>query len=127
MAISTGILTTAGITALAKTLYSSTADHALYLAYGTGTTAAVAGDTELENEIDRAAATTVEKTGSTFRAHKDFVIAEDCTVSEIGLFDSADGGNMIYHGIAGSSCRNALIIGDTYDGEVVITPEQGTF
>ena len=127
MAISTGILTTAGITALGKMLYSSTADHALYIAYGTGLTAATASDTEMEEEVSRVAADTVEKSSSSFRIHHNFTLLESNTLSEVGVFTALEGGTMLYHGIAGSSCRHAALADDILDTELLLTPEQGSF
>lgn len=70
-------------------LYDSDADSALYLAYGTGTTAALATNEALVTEVDRAKADTAKKVGSDYVIEHEFTVASACTISEIGVFDAA--------------------------------------
>jgi len=87
--ITAGLITNAGKKSLNAMLYDSDAPSALYLAYGTGTTAAVAADTALETEVDRAEADTAHKSGSDFVIEHEFTAKSACVISEIGVFDSA--------------------------------------
>jgi len=86
--VTAGLITKAGATAIGDLLNSSTADHAIYLAYGTGTTAAALSDTALGTEIDRAEAT-VTKVGSTYKLNYEFTANKACTISEVGVFTTA--------------------------------------
>lgn len=72
-----------------------------YLALGTGTTAAAAGDTALKAEITdsglaRAAATvsyeTTTTTGDTLQLHKSFTATDSKNVSEIGVLNASSNG-----------------------------------
>ena len=72
-----------------------------YLALGTGTTAAAAGDTALKAEITdsglaRAAATvsykTTTTTGDTLQLYKSFTATGSKTVSEIGVLNASSNG-----------------------------------
>jgi len=74
-----------------------------YIAIGTGTTAAAATDTALENEIARKSASTSRKTTSvtndTAVWEASFSSADglsgSAAITESGLFDSSTGGNML--------------------------------
>jgi len=85
--ITAGLITNVGKKNLNAKLYDSDADSALYLAYGTGTTAAAAANEALGTEVDRAKADTAKKVGSDFVIEHEFTVASACTISEIGVFD----------------------------------------
>jgi len=87
--ITAGLITNSGKKALNAMLYDSTATSAIYLAYGTGTTAVAAGDTALVTEVERAEADTAKKVGSDFVVEHEFTATGACTISEIGVFDAA--------------------------------------
>ena len=87
--ITAGLITNVGKKYFNAMLYDSDATSALYLAYGTGTTAAAATDTTLGTEVDRAAADTAKKSGSDFVIEHEFTAKSACTISEIGVFDAA--------------------------------------
>lgn len=71
----------------------------LYIAFGTGTTAAALSDTTLGGETDRELATltqiSIYDTLDTMRYKHLFSIASDVTIGEIGIFTAASGGSMV--------------------------------
>ena len=132
----TGQIVNDGFIIAGKCLYNPDAPHPLYVAYGTGTTAVSAGDTALESEVDRVLATATEETdyladyvtipGQSLVLSAEFNITSSVTPTEVGVFDSASGGNMLYRAIIPSGDRRNLSNGDTWTVKVVIKPEQGT-
>lgn len=126
MAISTGIVPTGGLVALAKLTAAAGADVA-YVAYGTGTTTAAYSDTRLVAEVDRVAATVTRVSGF-LRLVTEFTITEDDMIpKEVGVFDAAFGGSLIYRGVIGSGCRRTIDIGETYEVTVDLKPAQGSW
>jgi len=132
----TGQIVNDGLIISGKCLYDADVLHPLYVAYGTGTTAVSAGDTALENEVDRVLATATEETdyladyvtipGQSLVLSAEFSITSSVTPTEVGVFDSASRGNMLYRAVIPSGDRRSLSNGDTWTVKVVIKPEQGT-
>jgi len=86
-----------------------------YIAYGTGTTAAAAGDTTLETEVDREEAEveviSALKKDDTVRYSYTFTIAAAGTISEVGLFNDDTAGDLLAHSILGESERITVVVG----------------
>jgi len=125
-------VTTAGMT---ESIYlwgneSSPVEFA-YIAYGTGTTAAAAGDTTLETEVDREAAeTTVMSTLSkddTVRYSYEFTVTSACTISEVGVLNAATGGDLLAHSILDEAHRIAVTVGQKVLVEQDITIKDGGY
>ena len=70
-----------------------------YIAIGTGTTAAAAGDTALQTEVSREIIRRRSFTAgkATFQAFLDFSEGNGSTYSEAGLFDVSASGTMLSH------------------------------
>jgi len=133
---STGQIVNDGLVIAGQCLYDVNASHPLYVAYGTGTTAVSAGDTALENEVDRVLATATEETdyvagyvtiyGQSLVLKASFDITSSITPTEVGVFDASSGGNMLYRAVISSGDRRNLSNGDVWEVEVIIKVEQGT-
>ena len=133
---STGQIVNDGLVIAGQCLYDVNASHPLYVAYGTGTTAVSAGDTALENEVDRVLATATEETdyvagyaiiyGQSLVLKASFDITSSITPTEVGVFDASSGGNMLYRAVISSGDRRNLSSGDVWEVEVIIKVEQGT-
>jgi len=125
-------ITTAGIT---ESTYlwgnESTPVEFAYIAFGTGTTAAAAGDTTLESESDREAAeTTVMSTlvkDDTIRYSYEFTIATAETISEVGVFNAATAGDMLAHSILDESDRITVTVGQKVLVEMDVTVKDGGY
>lgn len=99
------LVVSAGKALAAGLLNSALATPAKYIAIGTGTTAAAAGDTALQTEITtgggaRALATTLDRvtttvTNDTARAILTFSFTSSFAVTEAGLLDATSGGNLL--------------------------------
>ena len=87
----------------------------VYIAYGTGTTAAAAGDTTLETEVDREEAEVTVISGlrkdDTIRYSYLFTATSACTISEVGLLNAATSGDLLAHSILGESERITVAVG----------------
>jgi len=125
-------VTTAGMT---ESIYlwgdeSSPVEFA-YIAFGTGTTAAAAGDTTLESESDREAAeTTIMSTLSkddTVRYSYEFTIATAETISEVGVFNAATGGDLLARSVLNEADRIAVTVGQKVLVEMDITIKDGGY
>jgi hypothetical protein len=110
-----GILTNAGERRIRKYIQDNP-DHDLYIGWGycLTTKTATATDTALVKEYGRAKATisirTSTYTGDTLRVYISEVVNSingggesknytGCHVQEVGIFDAASGGNMLYRGL----------------------------
>lgn len=95
------LVPTAGKAFIAGKLSGDDADTPNRIAWGTGTTDPVAGNTALETEASEARATatlsrvTTTTTNDTFQAVGTLTADGTKTISEAGLFDAASGGDMI--------------------------------
>lgn len=104
-AIAENLVTTRGKQIVAERIGGTGSQAAIgYIAVGTGTTAAAAGNTALETEITdsglaRAAATvsnvTTTTTNDTEQFVKTFTVTGTKAVTEEGLFDASSSGNML--------------------------------
>jgi len=90
------LVVTSGLTYIASRMKDATATAMGYMAIGTGTTAAAAGDTALVTELDRNAVTSVTATGAAI-AYVTTWAAGDGTgaITEAGIFNAASAGDML--------------------------------
>ncbi len=90
------LVVSTGLDFIASRMKDTTADAMSYMAIGTGTTAAAAGDTTLGTELDRNAltSTTVASNVTTYVASW---AAGDGTgaITEAGIFNAVSGGTML--------------------------------
>lgn len=101
----TNLITNAGFAGAAARLgHDSTEAKFDYIAVGTGTTAAAAGDTTLETEtaasgLSRAVGTvsrvTTTQTNDTHNVAKTFTVTGTVAVTEMGLLNAASGGVLL--------------------------------
>lgn len=125
-------VTTAGMT---ESIYlwgdESTPVEFAYIAFGTGTTAAAAGDTTLESESDREAAeTTVMSTlvkDDTIRYSYEFTIATAETISEVGVLNAATSGDLLAHSVLDEADRITVTVGQHVLVEMDITIKDGGY
>ena len=125
-------VTTAGLT---ESIYlwgnESTPVEFAYIAFGTGTTAAAAGDTTLESESDREAAETLVMStlvkDDTVRYSYEFTIATAETISEIGVLNAATGGDLLAHAILDEADRIIVTVGQKVLIEHDITVKDGGY
>jgi hypothetical protein len=90
------LVVNAGKTQIAKQMSSSLGTAPTHMAVGTGTTAAAAGDTTLQTEIDRNAVTSNTSASNVQTVVGDWA-AGDATngaISEAGIFNAAAAGTM---------------------------------
>ena len=124
MSISSGIITNFGNQVVCEHLYANSTDYVLYIAIGTGTTTPTIYDFIMEAEQTRALATVVDTTNRLYiRAL--FTMTEDIVITEGGVFDALVGGNLVYHGVTGASCKRTLVEDDVYTVNMILTPETG--
>lgn len=104
LSISNLVVTTGLAGVAARINGSGTPDAYTYIALGSGTTAAVAGDTALETEIttdggERASATpsleTTDTTDDTAVLVKTFTFSGDLTISESGVLNASSSGTLL--------------------------------
>ena len=93
------MIVNAGIVELAKLMGEETADGFLYIATGTGTTAAASGDTTLGTEKYRVLAT-IERSSTiapldTIRLWGIVTATANATLSEFGIFNDDTAGDML--------------------------------
>lgn len=121
----TGVFTIYGRRVISKLLRGD--DDALpllYMGWGDSTTDLSAYDLTLGNEQARAAATVSRVDADTYRAVHTFDIAIGTSYSEVGIFDSALGGNMISrHGVYPLSPEGLATVSSrtSSDGQVRFT------
>ena len=105
------IVTNAGKAQLALLCGDSTAIPFTYIAVGTSSTAVAATDTTLTAEItdtglSRASATvtrvTTTVTNDTYQATKVFTATGSKTIEEVGIFNAASSGTMLFHALTTS-------------------------
>lgn len=95
------MVTTAGLHAVAGlTGYTDTPVAFTYIAYGSGTTAAAAGDTALQTQTGARVVATEEtisilKPNDTVRYSAQILTTAAGSVTEIGVFTAATGGTML--------------------------------
>lgn len=94
-----------------------------YIALGTGTNAAAAGDTQLQAEIvtNGGARTlgTISRSDNVAKIEATFNFTGDLAVTEIGLFDAASDGNM--------ACRQVFAVLNVKNGDQFIFRWEVTF
>lgn len=122
------LFTTAGKASAVNRIGGITEDAFTYMAIGTGTTAAAAGDTALETEITtgggaRAAATvsavTTTTTGDTLQLVHSFTFTSTFAVTELGIFNAASGGDMLSHLVmAAVNVSNGSVVEFTWKGDL---------
>ena len=90
------LVVTSGLTYIASRMKDATATAMGYMAIGTGTTAAAAGNTALVTELDRNAVTSVTATGAAI-AYITTWAAGDGTgaITEAGIFNATSAGDML--------------------------------
>lgn len=90
------LVVSSGLDYIASRMKDATATAMSYMAIGTGTTAAAAGDTTLGTELDRNALTSTTVTGNEI-AYVASWAAGDGTgaVTEAGIFNAASAGDML--------------------------------
>lgn len=97
------VITDDGLEAMARMLNNVSSPAAFtYIATGTGATAAAASDTDLETEnttygAERQAATCSFSSPATSQWTYNFVFSGNVTIRELGIFNAADGGDMLMH------------------------------
>jgi len=125
MATNIGVLTTRGITELAKWL-GETGVVLAQIGYGSGTTAAAASDEALEAEIGRGDATIVQAGYYMYMRYKiTNSTGEDIFPSEMGIFNL--NGMLIWRGVIIAACRRTVADGDTWQGTVYLMPGTGAY
>lgn len=124
MSISSGIITNFGNQVVCEHIYGNSTKYVLYVAIGTGTATPTIYDTIMEAEYSRVLATIVD-TSSRLYISGAFSITEDVIVTEGGVFDALTGGNLVYHGVTGTSCKRTMEDEDSYTAYFILTPETG--
>jgi len=71
---------------------------AIWIAWGSGTAALAATDTGLGFEVERARGTVTRTDADTYKVTNTFEVQTAGTFSEMGLFDAATGGTLLYRG-----------------------------
>jgi hypothetical protein len=126
-----GILTNVGQQCIGKYISDYTS-HSLYVAWGMCSTAnaALETDTALIGELDRKVATLTPATNTlAILASKTNINPTE--ILEVGIFDAASGGNMLYRGLLSDDSVTAksrwVNAGDTISVSVVLDFANGTF
>lgn len=105
------LVVTAGKGLITSRLGASSANAATYVAVGTSSTAASAGQTALVSEItdsglERAAATvtqtTITTTNDTYQATYTWTASGSKTVEEVGVFNASSAGTMLSRAVTGT-------------------------
>jgi len=128
MAITTdGKIPYVGFKALVRMFTDDDAPHALYTAYGTGTTAVTYYDYRMENESKRELADAITRSSYYLILSTTFVIVtETITPSEVGVFTAAYGGKMVFHAVISAGNRVELTADvDQFKAYVQIEVNQG--
>jgi len=90
------LVVTTGKAHLADQLASKAQATMSHMAIGTGTTAAAAGDTALQTELDRNALTSLINSGNTVTYIGDWAAGDGTgAVTEAGIFNSGSAGTML--------------------------------
>jgi len=106
---SDGVIPYVGFKALVKMFTDDDAPHALYTAYGTGTTAVTSYDYRMENESKRELADAITRSSYYLIISTTFaVVTETITPSEVGVFTAAYGGEMVFHAVITALSRVEL-------------------
>ena len=123
----TGVVTYSGRKALVRMFMDSTAPHALYVAYGTGTTAVSKYDYRMESESKRELGDSITRSGFLLRIISTFpAVTEDISVTEFGVFTAIYGGELIYHAVMASAIELAEATDDQFKIDFQMTIQQGT-
>jgi len=126
-----GILTNVGQQCIRKYI-SDYASHSLYIAWGMCSTAntALETDTALVSELGRGTATLTPAT-NTLTISISEVNVNPKEILEVGIFDAASGGNMLYRGLLSDDSITAksrwVNAGDTISVSVVFDFASGVF
>ena len=90
------LVVTSGLGYIASRMKDATDTAMGYMAVGTGTTAAAAGDTALGTELDRNAVTSVTATGNQIEYVASWAAGDGTgAITEAGIFNAADAGTML--------------------------------
>ena len=90
------MVVTAGLTLIADLVSAQTKALPSHAAIGTGTTAPTAGDTALENELDRNALTSATSSNNVATYVADWAAGDGTgSITEAGLFNASSGGDML--------------------------------
>jgi hypothetical protein len=102
------LVVTAGKNHIADQLAAQAQAQMSHMAVGTGTTAATAGDTALETELDRNALTSLNNSSNTVTYVGDWA-AGDATgaITEAGILNSASAGTMLVHSVFAAKNKGA--------------------
>lgn len=90
------LVVSTGLAFIASRMKDTTDDAMSYMAVGTSTTAAAAGDTTLGTEIDRNALTSTTVSSNTITYVADWAAGDGTgAITEAGLFNAASAGTML--------------------------------
>ena len=90
------LVVTSGLGYIASRMKDATDTAMGYMAVGTGTTAAAAGDTALGTELDRNAVTSVTATGNQIEYVASWAAGDGTgAITEAGIFNAASAGTML--------------------------------
>jgi len=90
------LVVSTGLAFIASRMKDTTDDAMSYMAVGTGSTAAAAGDTGLGTEIDRNALTSTTVSSNTITYVADWAAGDGTgAITEAGLFNAASSGTML--------------------------------
>ena len=124
---SNGAVPYVGCKALVRMLMDSDAPHALYVAYGTGSTAVTRSDYRMENEAKRELADSITRTTWKLQLINTFAaVTEDIDVWEIGVFTAMYGGEMIYHAVMAGAISLVAETEDQFKPTIQLSVLQGS-
>lgn len=108
---------------------AETGVNPIYLEYGTGTTAPNEADSALEAAVERALATTIQRTGVQLDLRKTFTNSDedDVVPSEIGIWTALTGGVLIYRGVIALACRRTVAEDETWELIVYLPIVAGSY
>lgn len=119
--MSTGIVTNVGLASVIAA-WNAHASRPLYLQAGTGSgqggAATGLAAAYQVREVGAVSLDTVNTANDTYRLEAVVVAAADASITEVGLFDAATGGNMLVYGDFNSI---SLVAGDAIEFRVNVT------
>lgn len=102
------LVVTVGKNHIADQLAAQAQGQMSHMALGTGTTAAVAGDTTLETELDRNALTSLTNSSNTITYVGDWAAGDGTgAITEAGIFNSASAGTMLVRSVFAAKNKGA--------------------
>ena len=99
------LLTNVGVTKIIAALYGDSHTAPTYVGWGTGSTAAAAGDTTLQTASAEARTNgtkskqTTNSSNDTYQVVATVTSLSTQTIAEVGLFDASTSGNMYVRGV----------------------------